>query len=203
MILRRTSQHRIVWRCETPVLQNPGEWSERGKCELRQGPTWSIQHQGSTKAESRKPQQAREVLWGRTVQDRPQHDSSCQVMFLKLSFSFSSFWLAISEAGWTSRKKAPLGVQFKSARRRETRISPRTSARGDEEKKLCRGVCAWWRAVGLMMIVNCTKTPPTPFLWHAPTSTQKPKKTKPGRAFVGARGGGLESGLTPGSQPEG
>jgi len=32
--------------------------------------------------------------------------------------------------------------------------------------------------------------PPTPFLWQAPASTQKPKKGKPGRPFFGARGGG-------------
>ena len=41
----RTPTPAIVWCCETPVLENPDERSERDKRELRQGPTWSIQHQ--------------------------------------------------------------------------------------------------------------------------------------------------------------
>ena len=36
---------------------------------------------------------------------------------------FWPFWPAISEAGWTSRKKVPLGIRLKSARRSHMRIS--------------------------------------------------------------------------------
>ena len=41
------------------------------------------------------------------------------------------------------------------------------------------------------------KNPPTPCLWQAPASAQKPKG-KPGRPFVGAHGGGSRGATRPG-----
>ena len=52
---------------------------------------------------------------------------------------FWPFWPVISEAGWISRKKVPLGIRLKSTRRRRTRLFYQTSARGPEAKFLVRG----------------------------------------------------------------
>jgi hypothetical protein len=49
---------------------------------------------------------------------------------------FWPFWPVISEAGWTSRKKVPLGIRLKSARRSHMRIFPHVN--GAELKLLTK-----------------------------------------------------------------
>ena len=66
----RTSPPAIVWCCETPVLKNPDERSERDKRELRQGPTWSIQHQRAHQSRVRTLAAGPRSAWGRTMPDR-------------------------------------------------------------------------------------------------------------------------------------
>ena len=72
---------------------------------------------------------------------------------------FWPFWPVISETGWTSRKKVPLGIRLKSARRRRTRLFYHTSARGPEAKFLVRGCGDWlWHFQGRPGLVDLSKT---------------------------------------------
>ena len=52
---------------------------------------------------------------------------------------FWPFWPPISEAGWTSRKKVPLGVRLKSARRSQFRRSPHVNPHRGENRNHDRG----------------------------------------------------------------
>ena len=52
---------------------------------------------------------------------------------------FGTFWPPISEAGWTSRKKIPLGVRLKPARRSQIRRFAHVT-RGENRNLLHRGV---------------------------------------------------------------
>ena len=70
MTVPRTSPPAIVWCCETPVLENLDERSERDKRELGQGPTWSIQHQRAHQSRVRTLAAGPRSAWGRTMPDR-------------------------------------------------------------------------------------------------------------------------------------
>ena len=52
---------------------------------------------------------------------------------------FWPFWPVISEAGWTSRKKVPLGIRLKSARRSHMRVFLHVTPHRGENQKLRRG----------------------------------------------------------------
>ena len=52
---------------------------------------------------------------------------------------FWPFWPVISETGWTSRKKVPLGIRLKSARRSHMRICVHVTPHRGENQKLRRG----------------------------------------------------------------
>ena len=81
-------------------------WSERDKRELRQGPTWSIQHRRAHQSRVRTIAAGPRSAWGRTM---PGRESVVQSRIVAIRHTTSAifwwFWRAISEPGWTSRKK--------------------------------------------------------------------------------------------------
>ena len=90
-------------------------WSER----------WPASPKGRIETEPRGPSQlrgVRGVSTNRTVPITNRHDSSWFESFRSHFALFWSFWLAISEMGWTSRKKVPLGIRLKSTRPSHGRV---------------------------------------------------------------------------------
>ena len=103
--------HRVVRRhtCCSPATRRSVRathrarhtWSER----------WPASPKGRIETEPRGPSQlrgVRGVSTNRTVPITNRHDSSWFESFRSHFALFWSFWLAISEPGWTSRRKVPL-----------------------------------------------------------------------------------------------
>ena len=94
------------------------------------GRAWSARWPASPKGASKVSREARrsseENAWGRTHRTVPitnRHDSPWFESFRShFAFLFWSFWLAISEPGWTSRKKVPFGIRLKSTRPSYVRV---------------------------------------------------------------------------------
>ena len=88
---------------------------------------WPARPKGRIESEPRGPSQLREVrgvAWGRTHRTVPitnRHDSPWFESVRSHFALFWSFWLAISEPGWTSPQKVPTGVRLKSTRPSEIR----------------------------------------------------------------------------------
>ena len=121
MTLPPTSVRVIVWCGDTPVvLRSLGDRCERHKRAIRAwSARWPASPKGRIKSEPRGPSQLRGVRGVSTHGTVPitnRHDSSWFESFRYRFALFWSFWLAISEPGWTSRKKVPLGTRLKSTR---------------------------------------------------------------------------------------
>ena len=116
-----TSPHAIVWCGDTPVVHRPlDDRCERHKRASRAwSACWPASPKGRIESEPRGPSQlrgVRGVSTNHTVPITNRHDSSWFESFRSHFALFWSFWLAISEPGWTSRKKVPLGIRLKSTR---------------------------------------------------------------------------------------
>ena len=118
--------HRVVRRhtCCSPATRRSMRATQ-----ARAAPGVNVD-QPAPKAASKLSHEARrssEECVGSHESHRPNYESPRFAMVRKFSFSFClvlvilSFWLAISEPGWTSRKKVPLGVRLKST---ETERNP-------------------------------------------------------------------------------
>ena len=93
-------------------------------------------------------------------------------LFLQLPQQKREFLLCHFEARLTSRRKVPLGVRLKPARRSEIRISPRASARGGARKTLRRGV---WRVAtwGVTAVGSAPDSPCRPVRTQMRRASQK------------------------------
>ena len=142
----RTSPPAIVWCCETPVLKNLDERSERDKRELRQGPTWTIQHQRAYQTRVRTLAAGPRSAWGRTMPGRESVVRSRIVTIRHTTSYFGDFGGPFPrEPGWTSRKKVPLGVRLKPTRRSHTKHFLAHKCPRSKATKPRRGVCGVWQ----------------------------------------------------------
>ena len=113
----------IVWCGDTPViLRSLGDRCERHRRASRAwSARWPASPKGRIESEPRGPSQLRGVRGVARIAPSQfrivmiRHGLKVSVLLLPC-VGHHAFWLAISEPGWTSRKKVPLGIRLKSTR---------------------------------------------------------------------------------------
>ena len=140
----RTSPPAIVWCCETPVLENPDERSERDKRELRQGPTWSIQHQRAHQSQVRTLAAGPRSAWGRTMPDRESVVRSRIVTIRHATSSFGDFGGPFPSQDGPPEKKFHLESGLDARDRARLCVLLTQVSAFKRHKTSTRGVVAGW-----------------------------------------------------------